>query len=152
MTVHTVHVANDKGAQVNVFNLSRKQLSERQVVFLDLATDGLEHVKADDRNPQRCRSEKTGRGPLLPGWQNNSSEVPVMCAYKLVECTFDSYVLWAVSGHFAAFFRSSMLAFNQYVFCLLDQWHGLSIEEVRAREEEFRRMVEAGDNSSTHGN
>ena len=31
-----------------------------------------------------------------------------------------------------------MLAFNQFVFCLLDQWHGLTIDDIRAMESSFK--------------
>ena len=100
MLVRTMHIADDKGQQENVFGLSPKRLKERQVVFLDLAVDGLTGKPAD-RNPRLCRSEKTGRGPLMPGWLHND-DTPFMCAYKLIDCTFDSYTLWAASGHFAS--------------------------------------------------
>lgn len=31
-----------------------------------------------------------------------------------------------------------MLSFNQYVFCLLDEWHGLTIEDIRTMETRFK--------------
>lgn len=35
-----------------------------------------------------------------------------------------------------------MLNLNQYVYCLLDKWHGLTIEDIRALEEEFKKESE----------
>lgn len=99
MYVRTVHIADDKGTRDNVFGLSPSQLKERKVVYLDLAVDGLSGKPAN-RNPRLCRSEKTGRGPLVPGWLTKN-DTPFMCAYKLLDCTFDSYMLWAASNQFS---------------------------------------------------
>lgn len=98
--VRTIHVADDKGQQENVFGLSPQKLKERQVVFLDLGADGTAG-KPKDRNPRLFKSEKTGRGPLTAGWLQQD-DTPFMCAYKLLDCTFESYLLWGASGHFSA--------------------------------------------------
>lgn len=94
MIVKTVHIADDCGEQENVFKLPLNRLRERTVVKLDLGKDGLTN-KPDNRNPSIYRSEKTGRGPLTGDWMDNT---PMMCAYKLLDFTLDSYILWAVSG------------------------------------------------------
>lgn len=96
MTIKTLHVADDRGELENVFNLPQSRLRERTVIKLDLGKDGLAN-KPSHRNPQLCKSEKTGRGPLTGNWQDGS---PMMCAYKLLDFTLDSYILWAASGHF----------------------------------------------------
>ena len=140
MVVRTVHVEDDDGRRANVFNLPPERLSQRQVVHLDLALDGITPDKPKHRNPQLVKSEKTHRGPLRRGWVKSlkGEGHPVMCAYKLIDCTFDSYLLWAASGSFAGYVKDLMLDFNQYVYCLMDQWYGLTIEDIRAIEAEFR--------------
>lgn len=35
-----------------------------------------------------------------------------------------------------------MLDFNQYVFCLLDRWYGLSLEDIRNIEADFKDEAE----------
>lgn len=97
MIIKTLHVANDCGQQHNVFGLSEQRLKERQVITLNLGSDGLQGEPAE-RNPALCSSEKTGRGPLTEGWMERG--YPMMCAYKLVDFNIDSYLLWAVSGKF----------------------------------------------------
>ena len=60
--------------------MTPEKLKNRKVTFIDIATaKGSENKPNTD--PTKYHSERSGRGPLYPGWINNTQ--PVMCCYKL---------------------------------------------------------------------
>ena len=63
-------------------------LKLREVVLLDIGKDKA-HSKIFERfddDPSTYKSEKAGRGPLLPGWQKETT--PIMTCYKVVYTHF----------------------------------------------------------------
>eukprot|EP01083_Nonionella_stella_P297598 1010490_1 len=134
ISVESMHVDNDRGEQENACNLDEKKLKLREVFHLDL-TDVDEKHK--DYNPERdlrtFKSDKTGRGELQDGWKKDAE--PVMCCYKV------SYVKlsgWWIPGFVETMIqdnsRDIMLKAQQDVFCLIDEWFGLSLEDIRDME------------------
>ena len=106
-----------------------------------------EHYKVDDENdsdPDTFKSEKTGRGPLTGDWA--SSGTPVMTAYKLVTVRYtanpyrviqkrvDNYIHWFIKWIFTVFHR--------HVFCRMDKWHGMSMDDIRALEVITKRRLD----------
>eukprot|EP00695_Tsukubamonas_globosa_P000893 TRINITY_DN1832_c0_g1_i1.p1 TRINITY_DN1832_c0_g1~~TRINITY_DN1832_c0_g1_i1.p1 ORF type:complete len:280 (-),score=104.37 TRINITY_DN1832_c0_g1_i1:169-1008(-) len=143
ITVETRH-APDAGTQNNIHGLDDAKLKLREVDNIDIAFDAIDpkqYNAAED--PQLYKSEKTGRGPLNEkGWQTKVS--PVMCCYKLVtvECrifgvqgTVESSVHKLQKGIFTKFHRE--------VFCWLDEWIQMTIEDIRRMEEETKKKLDA---------
>jgi len=67
--VETYHLP-DRGDTENAHELDKDKLKKRIVVPMDIATDDV--LAADfkkDEDPSTYKSEKTGRGPLQPGWK-----------------------------------------------------------------------------------
>jgi hypothetical protein len=89
----------------------------------------------------KVRSEKAGRGPLYKGWENETQ--PLMCCYKLVTTKFkvfgfetkaESTIDQIQHDIFKRFFRQ--------VFCFMDQWFDLTVDEIREMEEKTKRDLD----------
>jgi hypothetical protein len=134
--IDTIH-AEDNGTTPNIHNLSEKILSQRKVVHMDIAAKkdqgGKKMYEKEEADPSEFKSAKTGRGPLLPGWQKTAQ--PVMCAYKLVTAEFD---YWGLQGKIEEFIHSYeeglFLTYHKQLFCWMDTWHGHTMEDIRRYE------------------
>ncbi|TKR77222.1 hypothetical protein L596_018235 [Steinernema carpocapsae] len=136
ITVESMHLP-DQGGTENALNLSEQVLKERQVVMLDICDNSI-LSKTDvkpETDPNTFQSAKTGRGPLKPDWHKTSK--PVMCCYKVVSTQFkwlgfQSKVERLVQKQFARLFTR----IHREIICWIDQWHHLSLAEMRKIEEE----------------
>jgi len=113
------------------------------VKWLDI---GLDPVAAQDykeeEDPSKFKSQKTGRGPLEKGWQENQE--PVMTAYKLVTVQFAVFGFQTRVEDFMMNFEGGLfLKFHKQVFCWIDEWYGMTIEDVRAMEERTKAATQA---------
>jgi hypothetical protein len=72
--------------------LPSNELKNVTVEKLDIAKDAIDrkYYKRQE-DPAYFKSTKANRGPLKPGWQNNTK--PMMCAYKLVTVNFNYWGL-----------------------------------------------------------
>lgn len=117
-------------------------LSDRIVILLDIGKDG---QKTDfDKvvyDPASIRSEKTGRGPLKGDWISTIN--PVMCAYKLAEIRFNMFGFQTkVENSIFNNQKNLLFNFHKQVFCLLDSWHGMTMEDIRQLEDKIKRELE----------
>ncbi|PAA48622.1 hypothetical protein BOX15_Mlig021487g2 [Macrostomum lignano] len=142
--IESMHV-QDAGTQENVHQLPPNLLQKREVVYIDIANDKL-YSNSDYKrefDPKLFKSSKTGRGPLTnrPWWENFDG--PVMCAYKLVTCEFKWFGL---QGRIESFIhtmeRRIFTNFHRQVFCSMDQWYGLTMEQIRKWEEETKKELD----------
>jgi len=132
-----------RGEEVNVHELSQELLNQREVIQIDIAKD--EVTPGDyksDEDPKTFTSTKTGRGPLTsPTWKNEVE--PVMTCYKLVTIEFK---WWGIQKKVEDFIfqTEKRLFLNQHrqVFCWIDKWHGLTIEDIRAIEDQTQEDLE----------
>lgn len=140
--IDTLH-APDRGTQDNAHNLSPELLKKRDVALIDIANDPVssrDYKQTED--PTKFKSSKVNRGPLVgKNWKDTCE--PVMCAYKLVYVEFkwrgfqgrvESYILKQEARLF--------LNFHRQVFCWLDRWYGLSMQDIRALEAETKRQLD----------
>lgn len=142
LSITSMHVENDLGDLENVHNLSPEQLAKREVVKIDIVND---QVDARDYKPEfdpsKVRAEKAGRGPLQKDWKETSK--PIMCAYKLVECEFKWWGLQTkVESMIMKAERRVFTNFHRQVFCWLDQWYGLTMDDIRRIEDETRQALD----------
>jgi len=132
--------APDNGTQENIHKLSKKELKHREVEIIDITHAVEPKDYKEDEDPTKFHSEKTGRGPLEEGWMETAD--PVMCAYKLVTVEFKWWGLQTKVENFMMGMETNIfLKFHRQVFCWIDEWHGMSMEEVRAYEEELRQQI-----------
>lgn len=87
------------------------ELIHRDVDFVDIAYDELsaKHYK-EEEDPKFFQSKKTGRGPLVEGW--NDTIKPIMCSYKLVDASFE---LWGFQTRAEDFIHKVNIQFNQFL-------------------------------------
>jgi len=88
---------------------------------------------------------KTGRGQLKKDWRTNIPPgTPMMCAYKLVTVEFKWFGL---QGRVEKFIQSSerrlFTKFHRQLFCWIDDWHGLTMADIRQIEDEVQKELAA---------
>ncbi|XP_050113069.1 uncharacterized protein LOC126591435 [Malus sylvestris] len=136
LTVETVHRA-DKGDSDNVHGLSKAQLATRDVEIVDIASSARDYwsyiVGTNNTDLSQFTSAKTGRGPLLEGWQDKSD--PVMTAYKLV--TIDA-PYWGFGNKLEQALllgeRALFLESHRNCFSWIDEWFGMTVEQIHESE------------------
>ncbi|XP_014214149.1 phosphatidylinositol transfer protein beta isoform isoform X2 [Copidosoma floridanum] len=142
IVIESYHIG-DTGDQENVHELPPDKLKTREVVHIDIANDPV--LPADykeDEDPTKFKSEKTGRGPLVEkDWKYNVS--PVMTCYKLVTCEFKWFGLQSRVESFIQKSEKRLFTnFHRQVFCWMDRWHGLTMEDIRAIEDKTKEELE----------
>ncbi|XP_065162391.1 protein retinal degeneration B isoform X4 [Atheta coriaria] len=148
LEIETYYFA-DNGHQENVFKLSGSDLRNRIVDLIDVVKDqlyGADYVKEED--PTQYISEKSGRGPLSENWldehwrdvqgkaQPTASGMSLMCAYKLCRVEFR---YWGMQTKIERFIhdialRKTMLRAHRQAWAWQDEWHGLTMEDIRELE------------------
>ncbi|XP_023032873.1 protein retinal degeneration B isoform X2 [Drosophila willistoni] len=139
----------DNGFQENVFQLSGSDLRNRIVDVIDIVKDQLwggDYIKEED--PKHFVSDKTGRGPLGDDWleeywrevkgkkQPTSRNMSLMTAYKICRVEFR---YWGMQTKLEKFIhdialRKVMLRAHRQAWAWQDEWHGLTIEDIRELE------------------
>lgn len=140
--IETLH-APDRGTQNNAHQLTPELLKKRDVTFIDIANDPVstrDYKPTED--PTKFKSKKTDRGPLIgKDWRQHCE--PVMCAYKLVTVEFrwmglqnriESFIMKQENRIFQNFHRQ--------VFCWLDRWYGLTMQDIRALEAQTKALLD----------
>lgn len=131
----------DTGNQVDVFNLSSAEKRLRTVDPIDIVKDYIApHEYLIEEDPKLYQSMKTKRGPLSEDWieeiNQNPTQSPVMCAYKLCKVEFR---YWGMQSKIERFIhdvglRKVMVRAHRQAWCWQDEWYGLTIEDIRQLE------------------
>jgi len=144
----------DVGHLENVFKLSDSELRGRVVDHIDVVKD-MEVPPEPDEDPTTFISEKTKRGPLIDTWAQDyweeckgkemptSSGKAVMCAYKLCKVEFR---YWGMQSRIERFIhdtalRSTMLRAHRQAWVWQDEWHGMTMEDIRKIEHETAELL-----------
>jgi len=142
--IETLHLPGQPNIE-NAHQLPPDKLAQREVVIIDIAADlpSSSDYKADE-DPTKFHSKQTNRGPLKANWMRSAS--PIMTAYKLVTIKFKWFGLQGiVEGKIQKTEQRLFTIFHRQVFCLMDEWLGLSIEDIRQIErrtqEELRSVI-----------
>jgi len=138
--IESRHV-NDDGKQENVHNLPADALKKREVDFIDISApveDKKQYKKEED--PTLIKSEKAGRGPLTEGWKEKR---PLMCCYKLVTAEFKMFGLQGrVESFLMKFERDLFFNFHRQVYSWLDEWFGMTMEDIREYESRTKKDLD----------
>ncbi|XP_072164053.1 phosphatidylinositol transfer protein alpha isoform-like [Diadema setosum] len=143
LRIETWHIQDD-GKQENVHQLPPEKLKDRDVQVIDIAND---HISSSDykesEDPSKFKSEKTGRGPLGKDWKETTK--PLMCCYKLVTFNFQ---WWGLQRRVESFVmrqeRRLFTLFHRQVFCSIDRYHGMTMEDIRAIEDQTKAELDKG--------
>ncbi|VBB25977.1 unnamed protein product [Acanthocheilonema viteae] len=130
---------DDAGDQENVFELTGDELKNRIVDVMDFVNDALspyDYVPEED--PKLYHSIKTGRGPLKEDWIEDciKNGKPIMCAYKLCKVEFRFWGLQTRAERWihSHALRNTMLRAHKQAWAWQDEWHGLTLGDVRELE------------------
>uniref|UniRef100_A0A3B1JYA1 Phosphatidylinositol transfer protein beta isoform n=1 Tax=Astyanax mexicanus TaxID=7994 RepID=A0A3B1JYA1_ASTMX len=145
----------DMGSLENVHDLDPETWKTVEVVPIDIA-DRSQVEPGDykqEEDPAVFHSEKTGRGPLGPEWKSElaaNENAPRMCAYKLVTVKFKWWGLQSKIEHFIHKQEKRIFTnFHRQLFCWMDSWVGLTMEDIRRMEAETQKELEEMRSSGT---
>ncbi|XP_057695863.1 phosphatidylinositol transfer protein alpha isoform-like [Corythoichthys intestinalis] len=138
----------DMGEQENIHGLEKSEWEKVEVVNIDIADRNCISPKEykEDQDPAKFKSEKTGRGPLGPEWKKevqNDPTCPHMCAYKLATVKFK----WmGLAGKIESLIqraqRRLFTHFHRQLFCLIDKWIDLSMDDIRKIEDDTKKELD----------
>jgi hypothetical protein len=117
------------------------------VQYINIAADK-SNSPVQEYHPEKFHSEKTGRGPLPnengnPWYKSEQPSTPIMCCYKFVRVKFEVFGLQGrVEGMIDAKQFDVLLDFHKQVFCTIDQWHGLNMNDIRTMETEVKAELQ----------
>ncbi|XP_058255280.1 cytoplasmic phosphatidylinositol transfer protein 1b [Hemibagrus wyckioides] len=131
------HFENNNGSNDNVFE--DKPTPIDSVCFLDILSDPIpDKYYKKDEDLSNWVSDRTGRGPLVDGWRQNT--MPIMCSYKRVQCSFEVYGFQGRTEEFIhRNIRDVLLVGHRQAVAWIDEWHGMSLEEVREFEKQLQQ-------------
>uniref|UniRef100_H3ABP7 Phosphatidylinositol transfer protein alpha isoform n=1 Tax=Latimeria chalumnae TaxID=7897 RepID=H3ABP7_LATCH len=138
----------DIGTQENVHNLDPETWKGVDVIYIDIADQSqvLPRDYKPQEDPAKFKSVKTGRGPLGPNWKKElgkQSVCPYMCAYKLVTVKFK---WWGLQTKVESFIQRQekrlFTNFHRQLFCWIDGWVELTMEDIRKMEAETKRQLD----------
>ncbi|KAM7413651.1 hypothetical protein PAMA_020844 [Pampus argenteus] len=138
----------DMGDQDNVHGLDKSSWDKTEIVDIDIADRSCIASKdyKPDQDPAIFKSEKTGRGPLGPDWKKelaNNPSCPHMCAYKLVTVEFKWRGLQnKMEGLIQKVEKRVFTHFHRQLFCWIDKWIELSMDDIRRMEEETKKELD----------
>ncbi len=124
----------------NVHNLTPEQLDKREIIVIDISepVSNKEYIASED--PTTFHSVKANRGPLKQGWINTHR--PLVCCYKLVELEFKWFGFQGqAEGYMVGFYKKLFKKFHRQIFCWMDKWYDLKIEDVRRYERELENVL-----------
>lgn len=132
LSIESRYIANDNGRHENALSLPASELSAREVVALDIASE--EHLgMTADTDVRGFRSSREAR-PVLDGdgvWLRGGA--PMMCCYRVARLDVATKGLpggrierW---GHRHGF-QFAFLRYNRQALCWMDSWLGLGIGDV----------------------
>lgn len=139
LRVDTMHV-DDCGTTANAVGLDQGTLARRGVEMLDIASESSQVPMEQGEDPTAFASVTTRRGPLRPGFAATCT--PVMTCYKVVTVQFRIFPLqsrveaWAQTSS-----RNTFIKYNRKLFCWMDEWYNLSIEDIRKIESETAQIT-----------
>jgi len=152
----------DLGEIENVHNLSPEDLKNREVVDVDFVT--FQPSKSDykkEADPQIYKNpDDDSRSALKPTWLQEMKMIkkshedglkmgipeadlpkvgPHMCAYKLVTIKFKWF---GIQGRMESFMHSQQRRvfslFHRQVYCWLDKWVNMTMDDIRALEDKTK--------------
>ncbi|KAM9304797.1 cytoplasmic phosphatidylinositol transfer protein 1-like [Gastrophryne carolinensis] len=126
--------SDDCGDNDSIFSSDSEDTHE--VTHLDIAYDEIpERYYRSTEDLKNFVSSKTGRGPLREGWRCQMK--PIMCSYKLVNVKFE---VWGLQTRVEQFvhkvIRDLLIVGHRQAFAWVDEWYGMTMEEVREYEKE----------------
>lgn len=140
----------DLGTQENVHGLDEALWKKCKVVNIDIAAKVDAKDYKEEEDPTKVRSTKADRGPLSESWLEDlksdlksDPKKPHMCCYKLVKADFR---MFGFQGRIEDFIQRMeqrlFTTFHRKLFCSMDEWYGMTMEDIRRMEEETKKELD----------
>ncbi|KAL0236967.1 hypothetical protein PCE1_000364 [Barthelona sp. PCE] len=133
LEVESMH-CDDDGNAPNILNMADELIERRVIDVVDTVNENVD----DNGGLRSFHSEKANRGPFAENW--NYEFAPTMTAYKAVRCTCRIFPL---QGKLQRFIQNKMrevfLKYNQKNVMWMDEWYGMTLEDIRAMEESVKQ-------------
>lgn len=128
----------------NAHELCGEKLEKRVVVPIDIVNDPVSQSDyKEDEDPSKFHSCKANRGPLTPDWKQKKGEYPFMTCCKLYDIEFK---WWGLQTKVESVICRAVLRllrnFHRQLFCWLDRWYGMTIEDIREIEDKTKEDLE----------
>lgn len=143
--IETWHKDGLPDDNTNVHNLQGEKLKKRIIDKIDIVNDPVSASDyKEDEDPTKFHSIKTKRGPLTLDWKSQKESYPLMTCCKLYDIEFKWWGLQTkVEGVIVRAVRRLLLNFHRQLFCWLDKWYGMTMEDIRDLEEKTKKDLEA---------
>eukprot|EP01110_Echinostelium_bisporum_P002755 TRINITY_DN16844_c0_g1_i1.p1 TRINITY_DN16844_c0_g1~~TRINITY_DN16844_c0_g1_i1.p1 ORF type:complete len:271 (-),score=67.34 TRINITY_DN16844_c0_g1_i1:76-888(-) len=142
----------DNGSAENACGLTPDEVKKRVVDIVDIVNDPVDPSKyKETEDPTKFVSEKTGRGKLQSDWRDTHD--PIMCSYKHCTVEFRYFGLQTAIESFIhkTGLRDIFVVGHRQAFCNIDEWHGLTIEDIRKIEDATKNDLESLRNDEADG-
>ncbi|XP_050393715.2 cytoplasmic phosphatidylinositol transfer protein 1 [Patella vulgata] len=129
---------DNNGSSDNCLSMSVESLAQRTVDIVDIVNDPVpeKHFK-EEEDLSKFKSKKTSRGPFDKKWMEATE--PIMCSYKLVKVKFE---VWGLQTKVESFTQKSirdiLLLGHKQAFAWIDEWIGMTEEDVREYEKQMQ--------------
>ena len=68
---------------------------------------------------------------------------PVMTCYKLVKVEFNkAFIGGKIERLATSYYHELFTLFHRQLFCLIDEWHGMTLDDIRRYEEDIKRTLD----------
>jgi len=145
--VETKVMDNDCGELADVFSYLTEEGSSTDtvdVVNIDIANDPVNEEDfevSEDPSTFRTKSLETPRGPLGANWISQCR--PICCVYKCITVTSNQWpITHRLEKKIMSIQERFMTVFHRRMFCWLDEYIELSIDDIRQLESETMEELE----------
>ena len=149
--METVVVEDDRlGEEENIFKLGDEDLENREIVRIDIAAETEYDDTTFKDDPTKFKSAKTGRGPLDKDWETKTN--PIICIYILFIVDLDisdSLVPKKLKSFVIRTMTKGMNKYHRKLFCSMDEWVDLTMEDIRELEKECAELLPQEMNKDT---
>ena len=141
--VATIYLINSQGTVENALHLPEDQLKKRDRVLIDISQYAANEEVRKSEDMRVWHSEKRNLGPLKEGWYKDSSLEKIMWCYKNVTITCKYFGLQTIVENLIR--KQQLMIFTRSMRQMIgqmDEWDGLTIEDIRVMEEETKKRLD----------
>lgn len=141
LSVETMHV-DDRGTLENAVKMPKEELQKRKIDYINVCCHDPQVKMVKGEDPTLFESKKTGRGPFKTRFMEDHD--PIMCCYKVVRLRFKVFGMQTKVEQWGMQYgiRHPFVSYHRKLLCWMDEWFGLTLNDIRAMEEETKRITE----------
>ena len=141
--VATIYLIISQGTIENVLHLTEDQLKKRDRVIIDISQYASNEQVGKGEDMRVWHSEKRNIGPLKEGWYKDCNREKIMWCYKTVTITCKYFGLQTIVENLIR--KQQLMIFTRSMRQMIgqmDEWDGLTIEDIRVMEEETKKRLD----------